>query len=344
MKSGSTTHSSLSPLPETRAGTSSHTSSLWTSFTYGWFGASQGTQEKSQTSNESRSDVVNQTTEPDEKKRKQDLRISELSEHYREHTKRQLSQLPLVGLGGNQGSKFNGFVSKLVRKTQGMLSTLEEAHHHTAAGNQSLGISDEVGHYLVEGCEGLSDLSCIGMALYDLSPLPDEFNFVFNIGSMNDTREPSLYPLVGVYRRDSTGVLDSLISSLGLNHTTRNIVHTFDQILGLDFEPEWTLVNQANLTLNYWSAQVLVFISNSLDIDKGRLSGSLALRHSATQTEPKVKATVTDNLSDWELFVQEQSCLVYRKPYGNKGLSQFRVVGTYSDVTAKDFYEVQVCS
>ena len=48
-------------------------------------------------------------------------------------------------------------------------------------------------------------------------------------------------------------------------------------------------------------------------------------------------------LSDWELLAKEGNCTVYRKPYQGTELFQFKVIGRYDDITAKDYFDVQVC-
>ena len=48
-------------------------------------------------------------------------------------------------------------------------------------------------------------------------------------------------------------------------------------------------------------------------------------------------------LSDWELLAKEGNCTVYRKPYQDTELFQFKVIGRYDDITAKDYFDVQVC-
>ena len=48
-------------------------------------------------------------------------------------------------------------------------------------------------------------------------------------------------------------------------------------------------------------------------------------------------------LSDWELLATEKNCTVYRKLYRDTGHYQFKVIGRYDDITAKDYLDVQVC-
>ena len=47
-------------------------------------------------------------------------------------------------------------------------------------------------------------------------------------------------------------------------------------------------------------------------------------------------------LSGWELVTVQPSCTVYKKLYEDTGLFKYKVIGTYQDITAKDFYDVQV--
>ena len=49
-----------------------------------------------------------------------------------------------------------------------------------------------------------------------------------------------------------------------------------------------------------------------------------------------------DPMSGWEFMSEQDNCTVYYKPYGDTGLYQYKVVGTYPDITARDFLDVQV--
>ena len=49
-----------------------------------------------------------------------------------------------------------------------------------------------------------------------------------------------------------------------------------------------------------------------------------------------------DPMSGWEFMSEQDNCTVYYKPYGDRGLYQYKVVGTYPDITARDFLDVQV--
>ena len=44
----------------------------------------------------------------------------------------------------------------------------------------------------------------------------------------------------------------------------------------------------------------------------------------------------------WEFVVEQNGCKVYSKLYKDTGLKQYRVIGAYDDITARDFLEVQV--
>ena len=61
------------------------------------------------------------------------------------------------------------------------------------------------------------------------------------------------------------------------------------------------------------------------------------VHHTHTHTH-----THTDQLNGWEFLAKEKICTVYRKLYKDTGLYQFKVIGRYHDITAKDFYDVQV--
>ena len=49
------------------------------------------------------------------------------------------------------------------------------------------------------------------------------------------------------------------------------------------------------------------------------------------------------SLAGWELLAREKSDTVYRRLYKDTGLYQYKVIGRYHDITAKDYLEVQVC-
>ena len=50
----------------------------------------------------------------------------------------------------------------------------------------------------------------------------------------------------------------------------------------------------------------------------------------------------SDSLSGWEYINGDGDYSAYRKLYKDTGLFQYKVVGRFADVTAKDFLEVQV--
>ena len=73
------------------------------------------------------------------------------------------------------------------------------------------------------------------------------------------------------------------------------------------------------------------------------------------QTNPKkepkqtvkegVNTIVSDNvdpMEGWQLMSTQDSCKVYSKPYGESGLFQYKVIGCYENITARDFLDVQV--
>ena len=49
------------------------------------------------------------------------------------------------------------------------------------------------------------------------------------------------------------------------------------------------------------------------------------------------------SLEGWELLAREKSDTVYRRLYQDTGLYQYKVIGRYHDITARDYLEVQVC-
>eukprot|EP00731_Ephydatia_muelleri_P007222 Em0003g1470a len=49
-----------------------------------------------------------------------------------------------------------------------------------------------------------------------------------------------------------------------------------------------------------------------------------------------------DPLSGWALMAEEENCKVYKMPHGETGLNKYKVIGTYDDITAKDFLDIQV--
>ena len=347
----STPDSTSDSQPETVAMASSTSSYSWPSFTFGWFGASQLSQEKDEAVLSNNNDCQS----VDEREMRRQQLVSELTEQYNDHTQRQLSQLPLVGLNTRTPRMYT-LGSKLVQTTHGSLSKLirEAPTHYSVVKDQMSPVSD----CCENGGSGVhSDLSCIGMALHDHSP-PDEdwFSFGFDFALPSQNEEPSLYPLVGLHDKDSKmkSNLTSVFDSPALMRFKCNIVHMYDQILGVDFEPERTLLNQANGILNKLSARVLRLALNNKDDnqlverdDNHTVPRALTELNGVTINISSMGDTVTDTsssdyLSDWEMFVKEQSYVVYRKPYADTGLFQFKVIGTYNDVTAKDFYEVQV--
>ena len=49
-----------------------------------------------------------------------------------------------------------------------------------------------------------------------------------------------------------------------------------------------------------------------------------------------------DSLEGWQLMSTQENCKVYSKPCGNGGLCQYKVIGFYENITARDFLDVQV--
>ena len=44
----------------------------------------------------------------------------------------------------------------------------------------------------------------------------------------------------------------------------------------------------------------------------------------------------------WELLAKENSNTIYHRMYKDSGLYQYKVIGRYHDITAKDYRDVQV--
>ena len=51
---------------------------------------------------------------------------------------------------------------------------------------------------------------------------------------------------------------------------------------------------------------------------------------------------VEDPMAGWEFLSEQDNCTVYYKPHGCDGLYQYKVIGSYNDITARDFMDVQV--
>ena len=49
-----------------------------------------------------------------------------------------------------------------------------------------------------------------------------------------------------------------------------------------------------------------------------------------------------DALEGWAEIVHLPNCVVYQKLYKETGLFQYKVIGSYDDITARDFIDVQV--
>ena len=49
-----------------------------------------------------------------------------------------------------------------------------------------------------------------------------------------------------------------------------------------------------------------------------------------------------DPLKGWNQIIQLPNCVVYQKLYKDTGLFQYKVIGSYEDITARDFIDVQV--
>lgn len=308
---------------------------------FGWFGTG-GLSQEGDEAVISRHREENNYQFVDEREMRRQQFVSELTEQYKEHTQRQLSQLPLVGLNTRTPRGYTlGY--KLLRKTLSRL--VGESPTHV--------VMDQTGPEGVVECDdGFdwgSDLSCIGMNLYGHSPADGDWgNYRFDFALPNQSEEPSLYPLVGLYDKDSKTMskMTSAFDSPALMRFKYNIAHMFDQILGVDFEPERTLLNQANDIINSWSVRALRLALNNKDnnhlTERNDNQSVQTIPTEETVSSMGDTATDIDYLSGWEMFVNEPSYVVYRKPFADTGLYQFKVIGTYKDVTAKDFFEVQV--
>lgn len=49
-----------------------------------------------------------------------------------------------------------------------------------------------------------------------------------------------------------------------------------------------------------------------------------------------------DPMAGWQLLSEQDNCTVYYKRHGCDGLYQYKVIGSYNDITARDFMDVQV--
>ncbi len=50
----------------------------------------------------------------------------------------------------------------------------------------------------------------------------------------------------------------------------------------------------------------------------------------------------TDPLAGWECINKNSNYMAYRKLFKDTGLYQYKVIGQFDDITAKDFLDVQV--
>jgi len=118
------------------------------------------------------------------------------------------------------------------------------------------------------------------------------------------------------------------------SNTLEKSTHTFDLILGSDSIIDISVQDQATQ------------VYDSLVHKSLHKANSILERYIPRTTEVQETIVTQDNsiayLSDWELFIDKAEYMVFRKPYADTGLYQFKVIGSYSDVTAKDFYDVQV--
>ncbi len=64
--------------------------------------------------------------------------------------------------------------------------------------------------------------------------------------------------------------------------------------------------------------------------------------HQTVKEGVKETTEKEDPLEGWQLMSTQDNCKVYSKPYGNSGLCQYKVIGFYENITARDFLDVQV--
>ncbi len=273
----------------------------------------------------------------DEKELKRQEMVDKLTALYTECSEKKLSQLPLVGINSKVPLQYK-IGSLLVKKTkESVVSLLKQAAAITqAAVGESLPAESKP--ISLSCCQSVSDVSCLEFELHHHQfpvvwiPVPVD---------RQSTIHNQMYPLVGLHDHHSK-VMDMLVTFVdrpSVQNSLNWFIYSLDQFLSVDTVQNHSLFHQANQLCHSFLQHTLQTVDNMFQEDCS-VEQHIPSK-SSIDSECQLKSTI-DYLSDWEVFINEPMYMVFRKLYADTGLYQFKVIGTYDDITANEFFEVQV--
>ncbi len=272
----------------------------------------------------------------DDKELKRQEMVAKLTTLYTECSERKLSQLPLVGINSKVPMKYK-IGSLVVKKTkESVVSLLKQAAAITqaAVGGSLPSESEPIS---LSCCKSVSDVSCLEFELHQ-----HQFPGVWMPVPVDrpSTNHNQMYPLVGLHDRHSK-IMDMLVSFVdrpSVQNSLNWFVYSLDQFLSVDTVQNHSLFHQANQMCHSFLQHTLQTVDNMFQEDCNIEQHT----PSKSSIDPCQPISTIDYLCDWEVFINEPMYMVFRKLYADTGLYQFKVIGTYDDITAKEFFEVQV--
>ena len=276
----------------------------------------------------------------DEKELKRRQFIAQLTAIYADRSQEQMSKYPLVGMkrGVPVGYKIG---SSVMKKTQASVASLVK---HAAALTQATVSESKTSDFkpvCLSCCESVADLACLEVEVHHHHQLVEDWMPISLDTEPTNQFQASGYPLIGLQNRHSK-VMEKLlqVNLPSLHNSLENFMHTFDQVVGVDSILDYSVVHQANSLLKSLFLRTLK-MANKFIQEEHSLT-NIGLYDNFNSPDSEQEAVNDRFLVDWQVYLNEPSYVVYRKPYADTGLYQFKVIGSYNDITAKDFYEVQV--
>ncbi len=264
--------------------------------------------------------------------------VAKLTAHYTERSEKKLSELPLVGMNSKVPIQYK-IGSLVVKKTkEGVVSLLKQAGALTkiAVINSMASESTPV---CLSCCKNVPDVACMEVELHHHTRLIGDWMPV-----PMDT-ESTNYPLVGLHAHQSK-VIDALISFAerpSVQKSLSSFMHSLEQFLSMeDMAPINSLSQETNCPCHTFLQNILQTVDNNMLQEEPSIKQHHTSPPLNTVSKQCPSRSNVEYLSDWEMFVDEPTYMVFRKQYADTGLHQFKVIGRYDDIAAQDFLEVQV--
>ncbi|CAI8002607.1 StAR-related lipid transfer protein 7, mitochondrial [Geodia barretti] len=233
-----------------------------------------------------------------------------MCECYVEHSKRHMAELPLVGLQ-NPGSVYNfsRSVADLSRKL-----FVRDSNVHSAA----------------------LFLAHLGISLWDMpsfSVFPPSL-----LGLQVDSASLVTEGFSNLSVRDA---LDSALKQakelLSLCTSARVVLDTFDSMSNRKEDLESSSNGRAGADKGMSTSQESVLTHQADQVQSSRPFPECPNENRNQHTDTDIYL----QQSGWERFAEAESCTVYRKPH-QSGLFMYKVIGRFTDISVKEFLDVQV--